>query len=377
MPSSQAPWFAMPEAFEEWRGRPNRATPPRQARPPAGADHQPAAAQADPDPLLAETPQALRARDQGFSIFPEHFMPSDNAANLGGRMPDFFTDDHLARPQMKPGSLGHPQGLLGQLLLAPEREMRLSLVKQALRQNGFEWLAYGTLRPRNGGLHPMRFLSSYAHQGWAEHYFAHGFHEVDVRHKDAPASGLPLVWDLESLEQAQSRQPLRLDSAETAARQRRFLDDMERHGIRSGVFLRLATPGQSGDHTFISCLSRTPSRRWIIQRVTGNALALGLSIHEYVSQHVLAGCAAQASQSPAADGPSNDGLAGLISPTQRAILEELMAGCSDKEIAYRLGLSGYAVDYHMRQLRRRFQVRNRVKLASVAAALWKSERPPE
>ena len=52
---------------------------------------------------------------------------------------------------------------------------------------------------------------------------------------------------------------------------------------------------------------------------------------------------------------------------QREILRGLALGQSDKEIAYRLNLSAHTVDYHMRRLRQRFAVRNRVQLAHAAA----------
>jgi DNA-binding CsgD family transcriptional regulator len=50
---------------------------------------------------------------------------------------------------------------------------------------------------------------------------------------------------------------------------------------------------------------------------------------------------------------------------QQEILRAVERGLSDKEIAARLGISTYAVDYHMRQLRRQFGARNRVQLAGL------------
>ncbi|HEY0822127.1 MAG TPA: helix-turn-helix transcriptional regulator, partial [Rhizobacter sp.] len=60
---------------------------------------------------------------------------------------------------------------------------------------------------------------------------------------------------------------------------------------------------------------------------------------------------------------------GDMSATQLHILEELQQGRSDKEIAYRLQLTMHAVDYHMRQLRRRFSARNRVQLVNASVEL--------
>ena len=51
---------------------------------------------------------------------------------------------------------------------------------------------------------------------------------------------------------------------------------------------------------------------------------------------------------------------------QQHILNHLIQGRSDKEIAYHLKLSEHTVDYHMRQLRKRFAARNRVQLVNAA-----------
>ncbi len=54
---------------------------------------------------------------------------------------------------------------------------------------------------------------------------------------------------------------------------------------------------------------------------------------------------------------------------QRDILACLAQGLSDKEIARRMDMSIFNVDYHMRRLRSHFGVRNRVQLAAAAALL--------
>ena len=64
---------------------------------------------------------------------------------------------------------------------------------------------------------------------------------------------------------------------------------------------------------------------------------------------------------PAGNGCS---AASLLPTTQQYILQHLLQGRSDKEIANRLDLSAHTVDYHMRQLRRRFAARNRVQLVN-------------
>ena len=114
------------------------------------------------------------------------------------------------------------------------------------------------------------------------------------------------------------------------------------------------------EYTLISLLSQTAGRRWIADSVVGRALMLGLSLHEHVSRHVQKSAAAL-DQGEVLHAKSP------MSATQQSILEALLRGLGDKEIAHVLGLSGHAVDYHMRQLRRRFGVHNRVQLVSAAA----------
>ena len=79
---------------------------------------------------------------------------------------------------------------------------------------------------------------------------------------------------------------------------------------------------------------------------------LGLCVHELLSLHLRV----------AEDAPS----VAPLSAVQQEILRCLALGQSDKEIAYRLQLSAHTVDYHMRQLRKRFGVRNRVQLMQAA-----------
>jgi DNA-binding CsgD family transcriptional regulator len=101
----------------------------------------------------------------------------------------------------------------------------------------------------------------------------------------------------------------------------------------------------------ISLLSRTSGSHWITDSVIGQGLILGLSVHEYVSRHTRIVGAAGTGRIE-------------ISATQQDILQHLLQGRSDKEIANRLDLSSHTVDYHMRQLRRRFAARNRVQLVN-------------
>jgi DNA-binding CsgD family transcriptional regulator len=263
--------------------------------------------------------------------------------------PRLYAEEQLVAQPAAPAP-GPLPGLAGELLAAGDAEARKHVVRGALQSLGFEWMGYGTVVQQHGRATHTRFFTSYAQPAWLKRYFAQRYHEVDSRHQDAPTSSLPLIWDIDEL----GRQPV---AERPSGRQRDFLDDFRDSGIRSGVFFRLASPVRAHEHTVISLLSSRPGRAWIVDGVLGRALTLGLSVHEVLSHHL---------QLP--DDPQGPVL-GEMSITQQHILEELHQGRSDKEIAYRLDLTMHAVDYHMRQLRRRFSARNRVQLVNASVEL--------
>jgi DNA-binding CsgD family transcriptional regulator len=294
-------------------------TPPACSAPPIGA------------PLASFAPAS---RDRGIQLPPA----SGNGVLLYGERDLVPRGDARRR--------GGMPGLVNDLLNAGTIEERERLVRGMLHAIGFEWLAYGTTVQMRGTSAPRSFFTSYAHPAWTQRYFRERYHEIDPRHQDAPCSSLPLVWDLQDVDaSAQTRVAM--------GKARRFLDDFRDSGIRSGVFFSLASPVHPNERTVISLMSSSPSRRWIVESVLGQALTLGLSMHEFLSRHM------QPDQ-PQAD----NGLP--LSSLQRDILDCLIRGQSDKEIASRLQLSLHKVDYHLRQLRRRFSVRNRVQLVNAA-----------
>ena len=109
----------------------------------------------------------------------------------------------------------------------------------------------------------------------------------------------------------------------------------------------------------VSLQSAEPDRHWIGDTLLGEALAFGLSLHDFLSRHVCG---------PASQGLQARGVAGLaatgLSPMQQEVLGLVVHGLTDKQIADRLCVSAHTVDYHLRQLRQRFAGRNRVQLVN-------------
>lgn len=255
----------------------------------------------------------------------------------------FYDDEHLVHAPA-PARGGRGGALVGALQGASSSQQRHRLMHDALQDVGFEWLAYGSVKVSAGRCEPISFFTPFAHPLWTQRYFTQRHHEVDERQRDAAASSLPLVWDIADMDQR----------AAVGGHARRFTDQLCSTGIGSGVLLSLASSTRADERIVISLMARATRRDWIGEGVVGQALVLALSLHEFLSQQV------QPALAPAVS-PWMD-----MSATQQDILNCLIEGHSDKVIAHRLSMSSHAVDYHMRQLRRRFSARNRVQLVHAA-----------
>jgi DNA-binding CsgD family transcriptional regulator len=269
----------------------------------------------------------------------------------GGPFPQLYSEEQLYLPPSADRHAEGVPGIVGELLDAGSHEERRYLIQGMLNALGFDWLGYGTITFLRGRWWPLSFFTAYANPEWVQRYFSHRLYEMDLRQQGVPASSLPLVWDVEQLEAMPISSAATTATEDAAGRRQRFVDDLLASGIRSGLMFRLASPTHVNQYTVISLQSSERGRSWITDEVVGQALTLGLSLHEYLSRH-----SRMASET--------GGARIEISTTQQYILQHLLQGRSDKEIANRLDLSAHTVDYHMRQLRRRFAARNRVQLVN-------------
>lgn len=273
-------------------------------------------------------------------------MKDEDLSLYAPAAPLLYAEEDLAAAAPGGAAPSRVPSVVNDLLCASSGEERQRLVRAMLHAIGFEWLGYGTVCQHRTRSVPQSFFTSYGHAQWTRRYFEERYHEVDSRHQDAPCSSLPLLWDIDHLAAPVNSVPL-------TPHRRRFLDDFRDSGIRSGVFFSLASPTRANERTVISLMSSSPSRQWIVDSVLGQALTLALSVHECLVQ-----------RSPALAARPSTGA--HMPRTQQHILNYLIQGRSDKEIAYHLQLSEHTVDYHMRQLRRRFAARNRVQLVNAA-----------
>ena len=156
--------------------------------------------------------------------------------------------------------------------------------------------------------------------------------DIDLLLHRALRSSLPLAWDIRDM------QDCAVPAQPRAA------------GIGSGLLVIVRRNLGSAEHSVVSLHSKRASADWIDGATIGQSLLFAHCLCDWVSER---------SNEPelAAEGA-------LASPTRREILNHLVQGRSNKQIAYTLHLSAETVKYHTRELRRHFNVRNRVQLVT-------------
>ncbi len=233
--------------------------------------------------------------------------------------------------------------LLKRLLAARDAQERRAGVLGTVHDLGFQWLGYGKLVQVGCRAVPLAFCLTYAEPVWAQRYFACGYHRIDPRLHKALQSGLPFVWTIEQLaDHAAAGVP--------APQLRSFIRELRAMGARSGVMV-LGGDGPRHERPFVSLMSCRSGVQWIDDARLGQVITLALCLNEFYGHYT------------AAPGwPDEKAPDSVLTQTQRDILGCLARGMADKMIAADLGLSLHNVDYHLRQLRRRFRVHNRLQL---------------
>lgn len=232
------------------------------------------------------------------------------------------------------------------LAAAHSAHERKQLLRIALRTIGFDWFCYCRLTRLGEMVNRARYFDLCSPPGWAQRYVDQRYFDIDPRMAFACRHDWPLVWDHETLA---SDGPVTPAASE---RMQRFLEDADGCGTRSGIAFGLVDPG-SLEHSVMIFSSVNATSEWINDRVVGQAYALGLGVHAF-----LAGQMASMAQTP------------TLSDLQRRILNFTASGLSDREIAQQLNMSRSNVDYHMRQIRKKYGVLNRVQLAYLAGRLF-------
>lgn len=268
------------------------------------------------------------------------------AATLAGLHIDLTADPPprwppVARQPGRPAFLAH-------LLAAQSAHERDALLLDRLRAIGADWVGHARVAQMPGGPTWLSAFTSPGPADWVPSGLQVGHLLNQATGPGVAAAGLPLAWDVEHAEAL----------AGPAARP--AIDALRAGGGRSGLVFRLPTPEPQWAGCFVCLVSRCQHLDWLGEQRLGHALALGLCLHEFLCCHVQP-------PRPPREMPREAATAAML-PAQQHILRGLSRGWSNKEIARRLSLSLHAVDYHLRQLRRRFDVHNRTQLVRAALA---------
>ena len=280
--------------------------------------------------------------------------------NPTGRVP-LYADPHVGpdtqpcdvAPQApealvhSPARRGDPP-LLAALHATRSLGQRRALIDAQLQRLGFDALGYTRMRWQHGRLQPLAACTAHSDGTWAAHYFRNSYEQVDPRLHEVAASTLPCLWEVTDLAQ---RAPGHWPRAQLS----RFINDLRASGARSGLMVAVSGPSPH-ERGCVSLRSAQPGMGRAGGTALGQSLTLAYCVHEFYSRSALAAppCEPQKPQ---------DRLPAL----QAAILRGLAQGWGDKQIAARLNLGAHGVDYHLRQLRKRFGARNRVQLLERAA----------
>ena len=223
-----------------------------------------------------------------------------------------------------------------------------SIIRAALAAMEFEWFAYYRVTRVGDQLPLAVYFGDYAPKGWPSAYFARGYHKVDPRLAFVCGHECPLVWNLSSLWhgiRSTSHNPTYLG---------RFIEEAGHEGLCSGVMFGIANPNHL-QHTIISFVSRRPTKHWIKDKLIGEVYATGLELHALLKQ-----------QFPY---ENDDHLHPVLSACETQVLALLTQGESDRSIADQLQMSARGVEFHVRQLIKKYRAQNRTQLAFVAGRM--------
>lgn len=215
--------------------------------------------------------------------------------------------------------------------------------RERLQQAGFSTFSYMALETIG-----RRILRAYAmremgHVGFTTIYLKSRLYETDPRLAALRESGLPVTWNLDELE-------ARSNVAEP--RVRSLLSTLRAHAMHSGLILGLSAP-RADLRVAVTLSAEASDTNWIDDRTMGTVLAASLTIGRIV-QPFVEECARMARVVTLTD-------------EQTAVLERLVKGLSDHEIAGEIASSAHRVTQQVKMLQKMFNVENRAQLAYLAA----------
>ena len=220
----------------------------------------------------------------------------------------------------------------------------LAQCHERLRQIGFSTLGYGAYEMIGRRILCAHLLRDLAPATFMQPYIDGMLYESDPRFAQARQSGFPVAWRLDGIEAAAHGSGDRKVLA--------LAGHLRAHAMHSGVIFSLSAP-RLDLRVAVNVTSETCGTEWIDDRVIGGALSVSLAVHRVVLPFLEARIARMR------------GFA--LGDEQQQVLERLVHGLSDQEIASALRTSLHKVGHHIRSLEKLFNVQNRAQLAYLAA----------
>ena len=208
------------------------------------------------------------------------------------------------------------------------------------RQSGFDQVLFGLVGSRHAKLENAFLRSNYS-EAWRERYDANKLAYVDPTVSHCLASSVPLVWAPDTF---------------GAPSQRELYEEACGHGIRTGVTFPIHGPnGEFGVISFASDARPDP----LFERVVSDALPSLALIRDYA----FASAGRFLGQRVAAEPPPR------LTRRELEVLCWVMAGKSSWEISRITNCSEATVNFHMANVRQKFNVNTRQQAVVKAIAL--------
>ncbi|WP_234745309.1 helix-turn-helix transcriptional regulator [Burkholderia sp. WTPI3] len=220
---------------------------------------------------------------------------------------------------------------------------------ERLRQIGFSTLGYGAYEMIGRCILCAHLLRDLAPATFMQPYIDGMLYESDPRFAQVRQSGLPVAWRLDEIAAAAHGSGDRKVLA--------LAGHLRAHAMNSGVIFSLSAP-RLDLRVAVNVTSETHGTEWIDDRVIGGALSVCLAVHRVALPFLEARIARMR------------GFA--LGDEQQQVLERLVHGLSDQEIASALRTSLHKVGHHIRSLEKLFNVQNRAQLAYLAARRMES-----
>lgn len=244
-------------------------------------------------------------------------------------------------------SLGIAAALAGARTAAERNRM----INGLLHLVGFSTFAYFALESNVKQVERLFLHEAFVPPTYRGDYVKQGYHEIDPRTLVARRANAPMVWDLYHLREQSVE--ANGDTPEQHAFNN-FLGTMRDDGMCSGLMFAMPIPGTRLS-AFMSFTAPRRSREWITAATVEQSLSIAMSVHAFASPQLTAA--------------SRNCAANSLTPFERELLIGIAEGASDKEIGRRLDTSAHNVDYHLRKLRKRFGVANRIELTYLTSKL--------